>query len=82
MRNTIIQFDMGLFMQRQYVEALTCPVNRHCTREERNCDDWELFKNPGWLLKHFIENGGAVEFAKRRAEFCREIEVFEIEFEI
>ena len=43
----------------QLVEALTCPVNRFSTMREHSCDEWELFKNPGWLIAHYIEFGGA-----------------------
>ena len=61
-------FDAQRYNQDQVVEALTCPVNRHCTRVEHNCDDWELFQHPEWLLDHFITNGGAVAFSKHREE--------------
>ena len=60
------RFDNHQYKDDQIIEALTCPVNRHCTRVEHNCDDWELFKHPEWLMMHFIENGGAKEFTKRR----------------
>lgn len=60
------KFNMHKYNDDQIIEALTCPVNRHCTRVEHNCDDWELFKHPNWLIEHFIRCGGAVEFAKRR----------------
>lgn len=78
----VIVFDNSKFLQRQIVEALTCPINRHCTRLERRCDDWELWHNPEWLIQHFIDNGGAAAFARRREEFLRVVEVPEIEFEI
>ncbi len=77
----IMVFDQKGYMQRQIWEALTCPINRHCTRLEHGCDDWDLFHHPEWLITHFISNGGAEEFAKRRAEFLREIEVYEDEIE-
>jgi len=52
----------------QIVEALTCPVNRDMTRVEHSCDDRELFHHPEWLIAHYITNGGAIAFAKRREE--------------
>ena len=76
-------FDRSKYMQRQIIEALTCPINRHFTRLKHGCDDWGLWRNPSLLINHFIENGGAVEFAKRRADFLREVDVpDEIEFYI
>jgi hypothetical protein len=60
------RFDQHRYTDDQIIDALTCPVNRHCTRVEHNCDDWELYKNPEWLLQHYIGCGGAAEFAKRR----------------
>ena len=62
------RFNARRYNDAQIVEALTCPVNRHCTRIEHRCDDWELHLHPEWLLEHFIQNGGAVEFAKRRED--------------
>ena len=62
------KFNQRKYNQDQIVESLTCPVNRHCTRVAHNCDDWELFKHPDWLLEHFILNGGAKAFAKHRTE--------------
>lgn len=64
-------FDMSQYSREQIMEALNCPVNRHCTRVEHDCDDWDLQKNPNWLVKHFIDNGGAVAFAQKRKEFIR-----------
>lgn len=66
MTKIIRKFLFAKYNQDQIVMALTCPVNRHCSRVEHNCDDWELFRHPEWLLEHFITNGGAKEFAKRR----------------
>ncbi|MCC7004420.1 hypothetical protein IT397_00670 [Candidatus Nomurabacteria bacterium] len=68
-------FDMERYQLKQIVEALTCPVNRHATRVEHNCGDEELFQHPEWLIQHFIREGGAKEFAKRREKFMKEIEV-------
>jgi hypothetical protein len=58
------------------IEALLCPINRDGTRREHGCDDMGLFNNPQWLIEHYIQNGGAKEFEKRRrAEFLREVEI-------
>lgn len=62
----ILVFNSRKFAFKQLVEALTCPVNRDAVRRKYNCDDIELFKHPEWLIKHYVENGGAREFAKRR----------------
>ncbi len=70
-------FDNHHYCDAQIIEAFTCPINRDCTRKEHNCDDWHLYKNPKLLIKHFIENGEAIEFAKRREEFMKEIEVYD-----
>jgi hypothetical protein len=81
-------FDARRFMLDQVIVALTCPINRDCTRKEHQCDDWELFKHPDWLIRHFIENGGAEAFARRREEYYQEQEVpdeptsMEIEFHL
>ncbi|MEK9177858.1 MAG: hypothetical protein AAB777_01920 [Patescibacteria group bacterium] len=81
MRVTI--FDQRGFLQKQIFDALLCPINRHFTRTEHGCDDWGLWRNPQWLVEHYINNGGAVEFAKHRAEFFLEMETpDEIEYEI
>jgi hypothetical protein len=63
------EFDFRRYELKQIIEAINCPVNRHATREEHKCDDWYLHENPHLLVIHFVEKGGAVEFAKRRAEF-------------
>lgn len=62
------KFLFAKYNHDQIVEALTCPVNRHCARVAHGCDDWELFKHPNWLLEHFVLNGGAKAFAKHREE--------------
>ena len=62
------KFNQHKYLDDQIWEAFLCPVNRHCTRVEHSCDDWELFKHPEWLLEHFIRCGGAEEFAKRRTD--------------
>jgi len=69
------KFNFNKYNLDQIIESLTCPVNRHCTRVEHNCDDWELFKNPEWLIRHFTDNGGAVAFARHREEKKYWIEV-------
>jgi len=68
-------FDRAKFLHKQVVEALTCPINRHGTRVEHECDDEWLGRHPDLLIKHYIENGGAAAFAKRRPEFVREVEI-------
>jgi hypothetical protein len=69
MPNKEPKFDFRRYELDQIIEALTCPINRHATRVEHDCTDWELHKNPKLLIIHFIEKGGAVEFSKRRGEF-------------
>ena len=59
-------FDMHKYSDDQIKDAFTCPVNRHCTRVEHDCNDWDLYNHPEWLLDHYIRCGGAKEFAKRR----------------
>ncbi len=79
---TITVFDLRSYTNAQWVEALTCPINRHGTREKHRCDDWELFKHPKWLVEHYHENGGPVAFARRRAEFVRTVEVPDDDYQI
>ncbi|MFA6430536.1 MAG: hypothetical protein WC229_01430 [Candidatus Paceibacterota bacterium] len=70
-------FDLNAYNTKQIIEILTCPVNRHATRIEHNCDDWELYKHPEWLVEHFVKNGGAEAFAQKRLDFqrlCEDIE--------
>lgn len=62
------KFNSHKYNDAQIWESFLCPVNRHCTRVEHNCDDWELFKHPEWLVEHYIKNGGAEAFAKHREE--------------
>jgi hypothetical protein len=64
-------FDLKLYSAEQVMEALNCPVNRHCTRVEHDCTDWDLQLHPEWLIQHYIENGGAVAFAQKRKDFIR-----------
>lgn len=75
-------FDLARYTQAQIVDALTCPINRHCTRVEYGCDDWELHKHPDWLLTHYIKHGGAREFANRRKEFEREVTIPDEDYQI
>ncbi len=75
----IPKLDLALYTREQIVEAMTCPVNRHSTREEHNwCSDEELHLHPEWLMEHYIRCGGAEEFAKRRAEFRKACDMVEI----
>ena len=62
------KFNLRKYTRNQLIEALTCPVNRHTTRVEKKCDDWDLFHHPDWLISHYIKNGGAKAFAKHREE--------------
>ena len=79
---TVTIFDLKSCANAQVVEALTCPINRHCTRRVHDCDDWELFKHQEWLTEHYNANGGPVMFARRRAEFIRTVEVPDEDFQI
>ena len=63
------KLDFASYNLAQIKDALTCPINRHATRVRHGCDDWGLHEHPEWLLENYIEKGGAVAFAKRRAEF-------------
>ena len=76
------KFDLHHFNDAQVIDALTCPVNRDMTRREHDCDDWALYKNPGWLLAHYIMNGGADEFRKRRKDFTKIIELSDVNYQI
>lgn len=67
------KFDLRKYTRDQIIDALTYPVNRQCTRVEHNCDDWELYRHPEWLIEHYIRCGGAKEFAKRRAKYEKEV---------
>ncbi len=52
----------------QITEAFLCPVNRHCTRLECECCDEDFLKGNNYekLIMHYVLNGGALEFAKKR----------------
>ena len=68
-------FNLKRYTHDQLVDALLCPVNRDMTRREHSCDDEALWKNHGeWLIQHYIEFGGAEEWAKRREEYYEERE--------
>jgi len=56
---------------RQVVQACTCIVNLVMTMEEYKCDPQSFLveKNHERLIKHYIYNGGAKEFAIKRKEF-------------
>ncbi len=83
----IIQFfDLKGYQFAQVLDAVTCPLNRSATMIEHGIDEWELYRRgPAPLITHYIENGGAVAFARRRAEFVRIKEIpdeVELEFYI
>ena len=67
-------FNFSGYITAEMIDALTCPVNRHATMVEHSCDEHELHKNPGLLIMHYHDNGGADFFRKRRKEFEREAE--------
>ena len=67
-------FDSSRYNRDQIVDALTCPLNRHATRVEHQCDDWHLHLHPDLLLDHYIRCGGAVFWATKREQYYREIE--------
>ena len=69
----VAPLDHEKYMSEQVRIALTCHINRHMTRLEHKCSDQDLFEHPEWLLDHFIANGGAEAFAKRRAEFQEQV---------
>ena len=56
---------------RQVVQAFLCITNRYMTMKEHGCSPGNFLegKNHDLLIEHFIENGGAKEFAKRREKF-------------
>ncbi len=60
--------DEGAYYLLQILDALTCPLNRHATREERKCPDDELIRNPGWLVEHYEKYGGAAEWGTRHKD--------------
>ena len=75
-------FNLKKYAHDQIVDALTCPLNRHATRVERQCDDFELHRHPDWLLEHYIRYGGAVHWATKRKEYEEEIEIPEEDYQI
>jgi len=68
-------FNVHKYNQAQIVDSLTCPLNRHATRVEHQCDDFELHKHPDWLLDHYIKCGGAVYWETKREQYFDEVEV-------
>lgn len=63
-------FDLKGYNTHQIIDALTCPINRHCTRVEHSCTDEDLYHHPEWLLQHYYENKGAEKWANdHRIEF-------------
>jgi len=76
------KFNFAKYTQDQIVDALNCPLNRHATRVEHSCDDWELHKHADWLVEHYIEKGGAVYWATKRKEYETEVEEPEEDYQI
>ena len=75
-------FDLKKFERTQIATALTCPINRHATMQKHNCNEWYIHEHPELLIMHFVQNGGASEFAKRRKEFEREVVIPDDDFQI
>ena len=67
-------FDLAAYTRDQLIDAMTCPLNRHATRVEHGCNDFDLHKHPEWLMEHYIRCGGAKAFEKRRGEYVRTCE--------
>jgi len=73
--NEADQYEIEIFLSsrngKQIAEAFLCPVNRHCTRVEYNCCDGDFIvgKNYERLIIHYVVNGGADAFAKKREGF-------------
>ncbi|MEI6420373.1 MAG: hypothetical protein WCO30_01945 [bacterium] len=64
-----VRFDNLRHNKALVLDALTHPINRHATRVKYSWDDWDLFRHKDSLITHYTQNGGAVEFEKRWAEF-------------
>ncbi len=66
-----IEFFLTTRNGRQIAEAFLCPVNRHCTRVENNYCDGDFIKDKNFekLIMHYVINGGAEAFAKKRESF-------------
>lgn len=74
-RRKVKKLDITRYNHDQIVDALLCPVNRHMTRVEHGCNDKALWENGGvWLMEHYINFGGAAEWAKRRERYEFETE--------
>ena len=83
MRNIAVFDHTGSLHGQILIDPLTCPITRQGTRVEHDCDDWDLWRNPNLLLEHYIKNGGATAFARKREEFLsRTAALNEIEFSI
>lgn len=66
------RFNTHKYNDDQIIEAVTHPINRHAVRVKFGVDDWWLYDHPEELIKHWSENGGAIEFAKRRQLYEQE----------
>ncbi len=66
-----MEFFLSTRNGRQIIDAFLCPVNRHCTRVENNYSDADLIKDRNFekLIMHYVINGGAEAFAKKRESF-------------
>ena len=68
--------DTGAYLLAQKADAVLSRENRHGTREEYRCDDRTLEEHPEWLIKHYIEHGGAVWAAKAlRHRYMKDFEI-------
>lgn len=63
------KFNVHKYNDDQIIEAVTHPINRHAVRVKFGVDDWWLHDHTDELVKHWLENGGAEEFAKRRKQY-------------
>lgn len=43
---------------RHLVNAFLCVKNRYSTMVEHGCNEYDLFRNPTWLLSHYFEKSG------------------------
>lgn len=74
-KRVVKKIDLAKYNHDQIVDMLLCPLNRDMTRREHNCDDRALWENRGqWLIEHYVNFGGAAEWAKRRSDYMRETE--------
>lgn len=66
----ILRYSRGRW-GKQPVQAFLCITNRYMTMREYGCSPESFLreKNHDCLIMHFIANGGAVAFAKRREKY-------------